>query len=465
MPTGDKILTLLSRVVADTDDLANQRILTLAAEHVENERLVGVITKCDRAAEPERIVEIVQTNEGTSGKPLHHGWFVVRNRGQKDDPVSFDREKAERTMFSKGPWVNIEERRRGTAKLKSFLSNLLCRRIREGFPGMQTAVQCRLAQEKERLHRLGEPRGSHNLRMAYLFGITQRFQNLVEQALRSPEDLPFEDLKLRGKIERAKDEFAENLRLHGHLYDFSAIREAEVEQFVEHGGHGPLHNGVTGGKSGRDTKKGRALYDEIKRHINANQGMELRGMVNPAVLKPLLKMQASKWEDLAKEHLERLAHLTNEAVLGILKLACEDLGAAPYTREELERLVLKFATNARKRALEELSRQCRQEFTHHLQTSNPAFINNVKEAQLLRFGAALDRYTQRHPPETFLVNLSPKKDPMSVGSLPHVYQSWAIISPDTIGVLFAEMHSHTEQNTQDEIHDLLKAYYEVRRTA
>lgn len=405
---------------------------------------------------PERIVTIVENNEATTGKPLRHGWFVVQNRGHRDDRSLFDREKAERSTFSKAPWLNIEERRRGTTKLKTFLSNLLCRSIREGFPGMQNAVQERLVQERNQLSALGKPRPTSSLKRAYLSDIALRFQTLAGFALNDPQNLPSVDMKLRGKADRAKDDFAVELRLRGHLYDFFAISEREVtsmrpDQISEETA------AISVGKS----QKGCTLYDEIKTQIRDNKSQELQGMVNPAVLKPLFRKQATKWPKIAEQHLEILARLTEEVVLRILQVACEESGAAKYTRKELEQIVVKFAKAARSSAMEKLEKFRWEEHSLPLHTNNPAFSKSVKEAQLLRFKAALERYAKKNAPRNFMLSLAPQ-NPASLETIPAIWKNWTIISPDTIGPLFEELHSHTEKNTQDEIHDLLKAYYEVR---
>jgi hypothetical protein len=405
---------------------------------------------------PERIVSIVENNEATTGQPLRHGWFVVQNRGHRDDPSSFDREKAERSTFSKEPWLKIEERRRGTTKLKTFLSNFLCRRIREGFPGMQKAVEERLVQEQKKLVALGEARKSLDLRRKYLSGIVLKFQTLAGYALDDPQNLPSVDMKLRGKADRAKDNFAEELRLRGHLYDFFPISEPEVTSMkINHTSE------ETAAKSGRKSTNGRTLYDEIETQIRENKGQELQGMINPAVLRPLFRKQATKWPEIAKKHLEALASETEEVVLRILQVACEESGAPDYTREELEQVVLKFAKVARSSAMEKLETFRWEEHSLPLHTNNPAFSESVKEAQLLRFKAALERYAKKNSPRNFMLTLAPQ-NPASLETIPSRWKDWVIISPDTIGALFGELHSHTEKNTQDEIHDLLKAYYEVR---
>ena len=40
-------------------------------------------------------------------------------------------------------------------------------------------------------------------------------------------------------------------------------------------------------------------------------------------------------------------------------------------------------------------------------------------------------------------------------------QNWIIIDPNNVSNLFEEIHPRTTRNAEDEIHDLLKAYYEA----
>jgi len=413
---------------------------------LQKERIVGVITKCDLARRPEEIVKVVQNKQGTSGKPLHHGWFVVRNRGDEESSSSFDRKEAEKSTFNKKPWLKIPERRRGTANLKHFLSELLCQRIREGFPGMLETMQTLLNDEVVRLNAMGDPRPNLESQRAYLVGITQRFQTLALQALKSPEDLPSDEMNLRGNAERAKSKFARDLRSQGHFYEFSDINPAI---------------GKIQANSDGNSQQGRTLYDEIRTQVIAKQGEELQGMINPAVLKPLFKKQANKWPEIAQNHLEDLADKTEQAVLYILGHACKEECAEAYTWQELKKYVEGFARDAREKAIRELMKLWDQETTLHLQTDNPGFTQNVQEAQLLRFKAALNRYTEKHQPGSFLQILT--NEPHRLEEVP-VWKSWAIISPETIDDLFKHMHSHTQKNREDEIHDLLKAYYEVRAT-
>jgi hypothetical protein len=166
-----------------------------------------------------QVVKIVTENQAI---PLEHGWFVVQNSGPKGS-ASFDLKQEDSATFGKNPWSDIPVQQRGTAMLKKFLANLLCRRIRETFPTMQRKIGELLELERSRLTQLGDPRPEHSDRQNYLVSIAEKFRSLSRQALRSPEELPSDDMKLRGLAKRARDEFAQEIEKNGHYYMFSEI--------------------------------------------------------------------------------------------------------------------------------------------------------------------------------------------------------------------------------------------------
>lgn len=403
-------------------------------------------------------MQTVLSKEGVMGKPLRHGWYVVRNRGPRDDPLSFDRDEVENSLFSLKPWCDIEKGRRGTSMLKIFLSNLLCQRIRDSFPRMQKVVDKLLEDELNHLNTFGNPRETIADQRAYLVAITQKFQDLAKQALKSPEDLPSDNMKLRGLVETSKSSFATKMRQSGHLYEFIDPNDGE-QTSTPTAADQILADGRRTRHSGSRSANDRTLYDEIRMQIRVNKGEELQGMVNPAVMKPLFQKQASKWLEFAKQHLEELVELTESACLYILESVCKEVGGASYTEEELEAIVHEFTAASRRRALEELGKAWLQEAMLYLHTDNPKFIQNVQAAQLLRFKAALERYKKKNNPVTFLLSLV--NNPEDLQNVPPIYKDWAIVGMNNVDALFEEMNVRGEKNTEDEIHDRLKAYYEV----
>ncbi|CZR66635.1 uncharacterized protein PAC_16536 [Phialocephala subalpina] len=440
-------------VAPATGDLSNQTILNLIkSEQIENSRVVGVFTKIDKIDDLEArgIVHTVRENKGIT---LQNGWFVVQNRGP--DPASrLDREQAEKITLSKPPWVDISEQQRGTAKLKVFLANILCTRIREAFPEMHRTIAKSLAAEKERLAQLGDDRTNPAQRREYLLSLVGRYQDLAHYALKSPEELASNEMKLRGMAHHAAEIFADKMRLNGNFFEFLEIADG-------------ANNVDATSKSSRTslaastTDKKADLYKEIRIQIRTNQGQELPGMSNPAVLKPLFRKQTSKWQKLGQDHLESIVKMSENVAMKILAEVCKHLNAPAFTRNDLEDAISSFKDRAEKQAIERLQTLCHEITTFPLQTSNKLFLEKVTEAQHARFRGALERYRKTNPPENFLLKLMVSPDPSNLKTIPQVFGSWAIVDLDNINDLFDQMHPRGVQNTEDEIHDLLKAYYEI----
>jgi hypothetical protein len=170
------------------------------------------------------ILKIVYTVRENKGITLQNGWFVVQNRGP--NPASpLEREQAEKTTLSKPPWIDIPEQQRGTAKLKVFLANILCTRIREAFPDMHRTIAKSLAKEKENLASLGDDRSDPAQRREYLLTLVGRYQELTRCTLKSPEELAFDEMKLRGMAHHAAESFAEEMRLNGNSFEFLEIAD------------------------------------------------------------------------------------------------------------------------------------------------------------------------------------------------------------------------------------------------
>ena len=108
--------------------------------------------------------------------------------------------------------------------------------------------------------------------------------------------------------------------------------------------------------------------------------------------------------------------------------------------------------------LAKISALCNEDARLPLYTSDPTFLRNMRDAQLLRFKAALARYKDQHRPEVIFKNAHPG----STITYPALAQSWTIVDEAGVNDLLNEMHLSAQQNMVYEIHDILKAYYEVR---
>jgi hypothetical protein len=216
-------------------------------------------------------------------------------------------------------------------------------------------------------------------------------------------------------------------------------------------------------RSAIDQKAG--LYNEIRKQIYSNKGLELPGMSNPAVLKPLFRKQTSKWEKLGQDHLESIVRMSQDVAMEILAEVCKTFKVPTRTKNDLEDVISGFKDHAEREATERLRTFCLEITTFPLQTSNKLFLKKITEAQHARFRGALERYRKTNPPDNFLLNLMTGRDPANLLTIPQVFGSWAIVDLNNITELFDQMHPRGVQNTEDEIHDLLKAYYEVSYSA
>ena len=258
-------------------------------------------------------------------------------------------------------------------------------------------------------------------------------------------------MKLRGLTRTAAELFANTVKNEGHLYSFQDLGVAKDVADIG----SPLRKIAKLPENRADT-----LYNEIRLQIKNNRGVELHGMTNPKVLKPLFNMQTSKWEELGASYITDVISTSADVAVEILNYVLRDIGASENTTSELLNIVFEFEDQARGIVFQKLHSFFHDKSKFPLQTNDESFGEKVKKSQQLRFKAALERYQRKHKPEKFLLSLIPN-DPKGLAAAPPVYQSWAIVDVNEISDLLEEMHPRGAQNTEDEIHDLLKAYYEV----
>ena len=192
------------------------------------------------------------------------------------------------------------------------------------------------------------------------------------------------------------------------------------------------------------------IYRWITQEVQANRGTELQGTFNPDILPALFHKQIVKWKAHSEAHFLRVTKVTVQTLVAILGLVCPE----PTVRERLEKEIRRASDAAENKGLKQLSDRIATLTTSHLQTNNSAFVDKVRIARLQRFQAALERYRSRHP-------AVPQKSP--VAGFPVEEDTKFTIDMRDTAVLFDELHVSNAQNLADEIHDVLKAYYEIAR--
>lgn len=349
------------------------------------------------------------------------------------------REEQEKATFSSGPWLEIPARQRGTTELKRFLAQLLSSRIRKAFPEAQRRLRELLAEEQMHLKTFGNERLKAEQRRDYIHNIVLKYQDLARDALTAPERLPTDEMKLRGLTQKIFQEFAKTMEREGHFYNFVDVGKTEDE----------LKPSMT------------PLYKEIQSQISVNRGEELAGMTNPAVVKPLFVKQSSKWQSIGEKYLDEMVTTSKNIAFLILDHVCLEFGAPDHTTAELKATINEFEAKAREIATFKLQEFCNKSSIFPLISTDNEFKDKVVQAQHARFTAALRRYVLKYPSESFTAPVIECQNPKSLPKLQQLINGWVIVDTAHINNLFEEIHPRATRNTEDEIHDVLKAYYEV----
>lgn len=210
---------------------------------------------------------------------------------------------------------------------------------------------------------------------------------------------------------------------------------------------GPITQGT-----GKSTLQTFEIYEWIRSEIKASKGTELQGILNPDVLPVLFHKQIEKWESISETHFQKVSEFTVSIMKKMLESICFD----SLIRERLEKAIDHANEIVTGEGQQKLFARLQDLSARHLQTNNPAFEVKIRDARFSRFNAALERYALAHsqPVET-------EPENGESGSFLIKFDRKVTIKMTETASLFAELHMSNSRNLEDEIHDVLKAYYEI----
>ena len=171
--------------------------------------------------------------------------------------------------------------------------------------------------------------------------------------------------------------------------------------------------------------------------------------MNPDVLPILFHKQAGNWRSISESHFKNVSIIAHIATSQALDAVCKD----PLTRKKIMSRISEVTVRSKDRFLASLSQRVDDILSRHLQTNNPAFEQKVSEARKRRFHAALERYKSSRPHQSKALTSNESGDD----------GNRLVIDMRDVDALFAELHMSNSQNLEDEVHDTLKAYYEIAR--
>lgn len=403
-----------SAVASSLNETANQKVFRLAKEaDPKGTRTVGVLTKPD-AIQPGDEGRIIDTAKNRI-TVLNHGWFVVRNRSTEEvhKGVSFEERRAkEKQFFTKDPWRTLDSDRVGIPALEKFLRKLLFDHIRKEYPSLVEEINALTERCCKDLEALGPRRESSDEQRRMLIEIATEFQSSAKNSLMGfyeMDSLTQKSLRVRMHIQNLNEEFSDKVWKFGHTKSFKGKLSTAPES--ENIPTDPEEEALS-------------IYDWIRDAYRQSRGAELPGMVNPGVVQLLFKMQTTKWEKLAANHIARVKERVEAFNIDLLRQKCPD----DTLRQKIWIRLRPMFTAVYKKANEELG----------------AILEDERGGILL---------TYNHYYTTGLDNSRQQR-------LSDVKQS---VGPDGVQVTVPKKHSSNEVQAVDEIHDVLQAFYKVSR--
>ncbi|UQC86125.1 vacuolar sorting protein VPS1 [Colletotrichum lupini] len=179
--------------------------------------------------------------------------------------------------------------------------------------------------------------------------------------------------------------------------------------------------------------RGASFVDEIREQLHIWQTTELPGMVNTEVIQILYKTQSEQWQRIAEQHIENIADDVERASNSILEDVCSPDNCSKILCEELARALTHFQHEAKQKALRELKEHCRRERETHLQTTDARFHERLQALRTVRLLEAIG----------------------------NSFSSFKGLDLSSSKVLFHQLHHSIEGNMVNDVHDVVKVYYEL----
>ncbi|KAF4960727.1 hypothetical protein FGADI_742 [Fusarium gaditjirri] len=465
--------TIILAVLPSNVDIATQEILQLAEEFdKDGERTLGILTKPDLVTEKgaqDTVCDLVQGKR----RPLNLGYYIVRNRGADDAKV--EHHQLEQT-FVNYPWNQLPPDKVGISALKDQLRCLLWDISTREFPKMMADIDQQLKTCNDELDELGPPRQNHREQRTFLSRIAGQFQEHVRSALsadynaskifekeklrlitqvvnitevfcfefhkrahsrnfETPQYIPqfageecnFED-KLNGAGETEESTFDSHIRPIQKLINSANVDKGTEQELTE------LVDIIT--FPGEITSPDDNMEAWIKDVYLRSRGLDL-GTFNAHLISAAFAEQSRKWKAITETYMNRVILTVHRFIKTILGKICRDQDIY----QKLWREILISLLPGYRRALEQVELLIHVDQQKQPYTLNKRFNESLAETKgqrLMGFLYATARKdTKQYGEVQYMVNLR-----------------------DVPGVTKAQSNA---EYLQQEVHDILQAYYSLAR--
>jgi hypothetical protein len=460
--------TIILAVLPSNVDIATQEILELAEDYDKNgERTLGVLTKPDLVLEQSAQAAVCDLVEGKK-RPLTLGYFVVRNRGasgsSKEQP-ELDQ------IFRQQPWIDLPPDRVGIPALREQLMSLLVDITRREFPKLLQDVSNQIKDCKRELQSLGPPRQDEREQRIFLSRIAEIFQDRARAALAADynADPVFDkdELRLITHVVNITGVFSADFQLGAHSRHFEKLDPFEssvasdtdkdsdlkepprVESMIDNLRVLLEKARVDDIALGELTELGDIIVplpphkipmprEDFSAWINnvylKSRGLDL-GTFNANFVATAFAEQSRKWGDMTKIYMSRVIITLHRFIAAALRSICSE----EQTRSHLWSAILESLVERYKTAMAQASLLIEVEQRKKPYTLNKQFAEALSKARGYRV--------------TELLRPKARKDIKQYGETQYMVNLNDIAKA-------AEGKSNVEQ-LQEEIHDILQAYYSL----
>lgn len=349
--------SIMLTVVPANVDIARQEIIELAREHdPDGQRTIGVLTKPDLVDEgaEKRVLDLLHGE----ALILKHGWFLVRNLGQRElRKGGVNRNAAENEFGRKKPWNTVSPDRYGINSLRLCLQGVVIDNTRKSFSEVRLEIMKKLKSRKQALNDLGNERVTPEQQRSYLLDAVARFQEIVSQGLSShygTDDIfdSHSNLRLATLVMCRHTVFADDLSFWAHEYNFKTetdINDSNCDEVDNAEEASPTLKDEHLGGSNEPTKcirtrktanmedlaeilhecteevspKEGETYEWLTKVFLSSRGFEM-GTFNPSLLATTMRKQSAKWPNFTLGYISDIITYVHRFTLIALEVACVD---------------------------------------------------------------------------------------------------------------------------------------------
>ena len=322
--------SIIMAVISANNDKENQIVLKMVAKHdPEGRRTIGVITKPDTLSQDSpkerRFVKLAQNQDPETKFNL--GWAVLRNRSYEErDTSPTQRDRTEEAFVESGIWNTLAPSTKGVRALRKRLGQVLHDHILAELPNMLKEIDAAVSDCEHGLELLGSSRSTVQEQRLYLLRASQRYFTLMSNAnggqyldkyFNSATPAINRQKKIRAVAMGIMTRFTDNMRLNGHAVQ-------PVDSLPQNYKHIP--------GTPRMIQKD-VYYEEVIKLMNENRGRELKGLMQPDIVRILFHDQIQPWRGLADAATSELLQASYSSIRLVLEFAADDATATRIQRE------------------------------------------------------------------------------------------------------------------------------------